>query len=102
MTERQTPPSIEDLKLALAHFDAAVDAGDMLGETVHAAVCTSHLQRIVDCLESGEYALLSREDRGAAIELAIKHGSRLHQRATICLADEQQARALLALPELSQ
>lgn len=57
-----TPPSVEEMKIVLARFNAAVDAEDVLAGTVHAAVCTGVLERIYDALKSGEYALVSRAE----------------------------------------
>ena len=57
------PPTLAEIEQALKRFNDAVDAEDVLAGTVHAAVCTGILERLSDCLRSGEYALVSREDR---------------------------------------
>ena len=103
MTEPSVP-SLESLRDSLAKFDAAVDAQDTLGGAVWASVCTGQLQTIVDALQSGAYALISREDREKAIVkaraaesasrsamLASYHGDRYAEDQ----ADHRQAQYLI-------
>ena len=67
-------PTLDEIEQALKSFNTAVDAEDVLAGTVYAAVCTSVLERLRDCLRSGEYALISREDRALALAKMLTSG----------------------------
>lgn len=72
--ERQPPPTLDEIELCLAVPFSTIDAKRIL-------------HRLRDLLKSGDYALLSREDREAA--LAFAYASDRAERA--------EARTLLKL-----
>jgi hypothetical protein len=64
------PPTVAVMRETLEKFNKAVDAEQMTAATVFAAACTSHLERVVSALESGDYALVRRDEMMALLRVA--------------------------------